>query len=214
MLQPTPKVKLQERRAATPSRTTPTTAAAYGFRLDNNNNGGSRNQGAPAAAAAASLRRKAAAGGAKENDGAPRRALDVGTGGGARGGAGGAEGGGTGAGEVASAHGDAAAAAAAAVALEELRAEAQGMDKEIAEQERLLSAYQKENERLVDKSKKVGWAACFFIFYFVAGIFRRCRCVCLNGAQQCTVFRRTSLSTYAISCASSARPAPVSFLPA
>ncbi|CAN0277902.1 unnamed protein product, partial [Ectocarpus sp. 4 AP-2014] len=45
-------------------------------------------------------------------------------------------------------------AAAAAVALEELRAEAQGMEREIAEQERLLSAYQRENERLVDKAKK------------------------------------------------------------
>lgn len=36
-----------------------------------------------------------------------------------------------------------------------LRAEAEGMRKEIAEQERLLTAYQKENERLVDKAKKV-----------------------------------------------------------
>lgn len=53
----------------------------------------------------------------------------------------------------------AAAAATTAAALEELRAEAQGMEKEIAEQERLLSAYQKENERLLEKSKKASHAS-------------------------------------------------------
>lgn len=36
-----------------------------------------------------------------------------------------------------------------------LRVKAESMRKEIAEQERLLTAYQKENERLVDKAKKV-----------------------------------------------------------
>ena len=48
-----------------------------------------------------------------------------------------------------------------AAALVALRAEAEGMEKEIAEQERLLSAYQKENERLLDKAKKVRVCNCY-----------------------------------------------------
>lgn len=39
--------------------------------------------------------------------------------------------------------------------LEMLRAQAWGMQKEVDEQERLLSAYQTENEKLLDKAKKV-----------------------------------------------------------
>lgn len=36
-----------------------------------------------------------------------------------------------------------------------LRAEAEGMRKELAEQERLLAAYQRESEELLEKAKKV-----------------------------------------------------------
>lgn len=39
---------------------------------------------------------------------------------------------------------------------EALRDKAEGMRKEILEQERLLQAYQKENEKLLEKAKEVG----------------------------------------------------------
>lgn len=52
---------------------------------------------------------------------------------------------------------------ALAVEIELLRAESEGMKKEIAEQERLLAAYQKENEKLLGQAKKV----CLFAYFCV-----------------------------------------------
>ena len=52
--------------------------------------------------------------------------------------------------------------AAALASMEALRAEAEGMRREIAEQDRLLSAYQKENEKLLERAKKVSLSrVCF-----------------------------------------------------
>lgn len=44
-----------------------------------------------------------------------------------------------------------------------LKAEAENMRKEIAEQERLLQAYQKENERLLEKAKEVSFGRTPYI---------------------------------------------------
>lgn len=56
--------------------------------------------------------------------------------------------------------------------IETLTAEAEEMKKEISEQDRLLQAYQKENEKLLDRAKKVGCVSCSVNPIFVCVIIR------------------------------------------